>query len=64
MNKFKNGDMVLIINGKHRTLSGKVVDNEGPVIWIKLTTTKEVVNVYESDAELLDELRELVWKQK
>lgn len=62
MEKFKNGDMVLITNGEHRVLSGKVVDNKGPIIWVMLSTTNKVVSIHEKDAEKLDELRKLIWK--
>lgn len=47
MENFKNGDLVLITGGEFKGVPGKVVDNEGPVKWIKLSTTGEVANVHE-----------------
>lgn len=53
MGNFKNGDLVIITEGEHKGISGKIVDNYGPVMWAMLSTTKEVVNVHEDHIEIL-----------
>ncbi|WP_044782881.1 MULTISPECIES: hypothetical protein [Bacillus cereus group] len=46
MGNFKNGDLVLITGGEFKGIPGKIVNNEGPVKWIMLSTTRKVANVH------------------
>ncbi len=48
MKKFKNNELVIITKGKYKGITGKVVDNEGPITLVMLSTTKEVINAHEN----------------
>lgn len=54
MANFKNGDLVIITEGEYKGIPGKVVDNDGPVMWVMLSTTKQVANVHEEHMEQLN----------
>lgn len=48
-NKFKNHDLVMVTQGEFRGIEGEVVDNESPILWVKLSTTNEIANIHEND---------------
>ncbi|MEK4873005.1 MULTISPECIES: hypothetical protein [Bacillota] len=54
MGKFKNEDLVIIMEGKYKDVIGKVVDNEAPLMWVMLSTTNEIANVHENHMEKLN----------
>ncbi|WP_084031709.1 KOW motif-containing protein [Anaerobacillus arseniciselenatis] len=45
--KFDNGDLVYVVNGRHKGLRGTVVHNEGPLLWVKFNKTEVVDSVHE-----------------
>ena len=51
MKNLKNDDLVIIKEGNFSGKVGKIVDNEGPVMWVMISPTKEVVNVHENHLE-------------
>ena len=51
--KFKNQDLVIVTKGDFKGIEGKVVDDEGPILWVMLSTTNEVANVHENDMKLI-----------
>jgi len=51
MTNFKKDDLVIILD-EVDGLAGKVgiiVDNEGPVMWVRLPGTEQVLNIHEEN---------------
>ncbi|MGQ8823817.1 hypothetical protein CN582_25105 [Bacillus wiedmannii] len=47
MKEFKNGDLVVVTEGEFKGINGKVEDNQGAVISVRLSTTKKVAIIPE-----------------